>query len=120
MKSTRTIGAIVGTKPEQLPSRVTIFMDVDQEAFPEKLGPFTMVRTPFEAKDFKIPELTRDIRDGFYWGMKTSVLENHGFKERSDLITGQVSPLHPLHDDAFLLTATWSRLRHKTLHGPIR
>uniref|UniRef100_A0A7S0A3W9 Uncharacterized protein n=1 Tax=Pyrodinium bahamense TaxID=73915 RepID=A0A7S0A3W9_9DINO len=70
------------------------------DIFPQRLGPFAMVRAPFEAEDFLIPQLTKDIRAGFYWEMKTGILESHGLRARTSRITGQVSPLHPVQCDA--------------------
>jgi len=99
MTPTCTLQGIIGAQAAQLPSRVTIFMIVNRDVFPQKLGPFKMVRAPFEAQDFQIPELTEDIRAGFYWEMKTGILESYGLRARTARISGQVSPLHPVHDD---------------------
>jgi len=106
VKQKVTLKDIVGADGPQLPARITVFLMVKRDVFPQKLGPFAMVRAPFEAEDFQIPELTEDIRAGFYWEMKTGILESYGLRARSARISGQVSPLHPLIDDAGWREAT--------------
>lgn len=99
MKPASTLQSIIGAQTAELPSRVTIFMIVNRDLFPQRLGPFAMVTAPFERSDFVVPELTEDIRAGFYWEMKTGILEGYGLRARTARISGQVSPLHPVHDD---------------------
>mmetsp|Transcript_39654 Transcript_39654/g.107217 ORF Transcript_39654/g.107217 Transcript_39654/m.107217 type:complete len:439 (-) Transcript_39654:271-1587(-) len=99
MKPRCTLLDLIGTQLAQLPSRVTIFLIVNREVFPQKLGPFSMVSAPFEPEDFMLPEFTENLRANFYWEMKTGILEGYGLRASATLISGQVSPLHPVHDD---------------------
>jgi len=119
MKDEVTLQAMIGAKKEQLPDRVAIFMLVDRDVFPEKLGPFRTVVVPVGVDDFVLPELTEEFATfGFYFEMRTSVLGRHGLKlaqaangitglnpqdsmsrqtsPRDSGITGQLSPIHPL------------------------
>merc|ERR1712060_72160 len=90
-----TIQSMVGARSDQIPDRISLFMLVDRDKFPQKLGPYRLVPVPFEPQDFALPELTEDFKaHGFYWDMKTGILESHGLRARSSCIIGQVSPAH--------------------------
>mmetsp|Transcript_109869 Transcript_109869/g.354715 ORF Transcript_109869/g.354715 Transcript_109869/m.354715 type:complete len:436 (+) Transcript_109869:117-1424(+) len=107
MEPSCTLQSLMGSKPEQLPDRLALFLHVDRESFPQRLGPFRPVRVPFEAEDFVLPELTEELRRaGFYWELKTGVLESYGLRARFPRITGQVSPAHPVPEDAAWRQAT--------------
>jgi len=100
MDSRRTLLQVLGTRQEHVPDRVTIFMLADRSEFPMKLGPMSPVHVPFEAEDFILPELTDIFQHiGFYWELKTGILESHGLQARSARITGQVSPMHAVLED---------------------
>jgi len=91
---------VLGTRQEHVPDKVTIFMIADRSEFPMKLGSMSPMQVPFEADDFILPELTNMFMSiGFYWELKTGILESHGLQARSALITGQVSPMHPVLED---------------------
>jgi len=100
MDSTRTLLQVLGTRQEHVPDKVTIFMIADRTEFPMTLHSMCPVQVPFEADDFILPELTNMFMSiGFYWELKTGILESHGLQARSALITGQVSPMHPVLED---------------------
>jgi len=112
MSSERTIKSMFDSKSGQLPDRISLFMLVDRDEFPECLGPFNPVKVPVEPSDFGLPDLSDASRQfGFYWEMKEEVLERHGLsvgKSSSDasgaatgdfrkaVIIGQCSPSHPV------------------------
>eukprot|EP00930_Biecheleria_cincta_P083405 TRINITY_DN72989_c0_g1_i1.p1 TRINITY_DN72989_c0_g1~~TRINITY_DN72989_c0_g1_i1.p1 ORF type:complete len:453 (+),score=90.33 TRINITY_DN72989_c0_g1_i1:55-1359(+) len=101
MEDDCTILSITRAKIEQLPERISLFLLVDKDSFPQKLGPFRPVRVPFEPRDFEIPKLTEQLRmQGFYWQMKTGVLEGYGLCAKAVCLTGQVSPASPVTQDA--------------------
>jgi len=76
-----TIKDILKSKTDNVPDRIALFMHVDRENFPQKLGPCTLMSVPFAAGDFSLPELTTEFkRVGFYWEMKRGVMEGYGLK----------------------------------------
>merc|ERR1719350_170312 len=77
--------------------KVTLFMHVVTDKFPEKLGPFTHVKVPFQAGDFRIPKMTCELRaSGVYWEMGRDALERHGLQAFSMAVLGQLSPIYPV------------------------
>lgn len=92
-----TILSISRAKIEQLKERISLFLLVEKDSFPQRLGPFRPVRVPFEHGDFEIPKLTEQLRmQGFYWQMKTGVLEGYGLCAKAVCLIGQVSAVSPV------------------------
>lgn len=90
-----TIQAITGLAV--VPDRIKLYMLVDRDRFPQRLGPYLLAASPLEAADFRMPELTEELkRSGFYWELRTGILESHGLRARHARVTGQTSPAHPL------------------------
>jgi len=88
-----TIRAAIGVHEDQLPSRCAVHVLVDRESFPQRLGPFSLIKVPVKSSDFILP---MSVEGGFHWTMRTEVLERQGLRSDGPHVTAQCSPTHPI------------------------
>jgi len=89
-----TIRRLIGVEEQHLPDRFTVHMIVDEDRFPEKLGPFSSVEVPLRDEDFTLP---KSLKGGFHWMMKNEAVERHGVRSTKDAqVTAQCSPTHAI------------------------
>lgn len=87
-----TIRQALGLEECRLPSKLAVHMVVDEDMFPQCLGPFGVVEVPLSDEDFILP---RSTPCGFHWTMKNEVVERHGVRSTdSTQVTAHCSPTH--------------------------
>jgi len=89
-----TIRRVIGVEEQHLPDRFAVHMIVDEDQFPQKLGPFSSVEVPLRDEDFTLPKSLMGV---FHWMMKNEAVERHGVRSTNDAqVTAQCSSTHPI------------------------